>query len=114
MSSRRTKWAKVCRQTTKNGYIVSLKSFNGHKCVLLRFHSHNTCTLYDYKINNIPIQALDNHRDLGIVMSGDMTWSQSSQNDHSSGLYTESLALYGSPFPHPLAPLQKKTVSLTC
>ena len=49
--------------------------FNGHKCVLLRFHSHDTCTLYDYKINNIPIQALDSHRDLGIVMSGDVTWS---------------------------------------
>ena len=46
--------------------------FNGHKCVLVRFHSNLSCIPYNYKI---PIQALTSHRDLGIVMSADMSWS---------------------------------------
>ena len=46
--------------------------FNGHKCVLLRLHSNRPCTSYNYEIDNTPIQVLDSHRDLGIVMTGDM------------------------------------------
>ena len=49
--------------------------FNGHKCVLVRFHSNLSCIPYNYKISNVPIQALTTHRDLGIVMSADMSWS---------------------------------------
>ena len=49
--------------------------FNSHKCVLVRFHSNHPCTPYEYKINDVPIQALNSHRDLGIIMSADMSFS---------------------------------------
>ena len=44
-------------------------------CVLLRFCLSPSPTLFDYSINNTPIQVLNCHRDLGILMSCDLKWS---------------------------------------
>ena len=48
--------------------------FNIKKCVLIRYYYHHSSFLHNYDIDNSPIQVLTSHRDLGIVMSGDMTW----------------------------------------
>ena len=39
--------------------------------ILPQFTSH---VLFDYSLNNIPIQVVDCHRDLGILMSCDLKW----------------------------------------
>ena len=49
--------------------------FNEKKCVLVRFCLSPSPTLFDYSINNTPIQVLNCHRDLGILMSCDLKWS---------------------------------------
>ena len=45
------------------------------KCVLLRFGSNSSLVSHDYLINNTSIQALNCHRDLGIMISSDLNWS---------------------------------------
>ena len=49
--------------------------FNKQKCVLLRFCSNHPGILFDYVINNFPIQPLNSHRDLGIIISEDIKWN---------------------------------------
>ena len=49
--------------------------FNEKECVLLRFCLSPSPTLFDYLINSTPIQVLNCHRDLGILMSCDLKWS---------------------------------------
>ena len=49
--------------------------FNEKKCVLVRFCLSLSLTLFDYFINNTPIQVLNCHRDLGILMSCNLKWS---------------------------------------
>ncbi|CAI8024098.1 hypothetical protein GBAR_LOCUS14028, partial [Geodia barretti] len=48
--------------------------FNERKCVLLRFCLSTPHILFDYSLNNMPIQVVDCHRDLGILMSCDLKW----------------------------------------
>ena len=87
--------------------------FNGHKCVLLRFHSNRPCTIYNYEIDNSPLQVLGSHRDLGIVMSGNMTWRNHLNLDHCSCLqnprsHTVILHFHSLPY------CKKESVSFTC
>ena len=49
--------------------------FNEMKCVLLQFGSNSSLVSHDYLINNTSIQALNCHRDLGIMISSDLNWS---------------------------------------
>ena len=49
--------------------------FNEHKCVLLRFCRNHPGKVFDYRINNHPIESLSCHRDLGIIISEDMKWN---------------------------------------
>ena len=49
--------------------------FNASKCVLLRFCSKLPPIHFNYIINGSPIQAINCHRDLGILMSSDLKWS---------------------------------------
>ena len=44
------------------------------KCVVLRFCLSSPRILFDYTLNNMPIQVADCHRDLGILMSCDLKW----------------------------------------
>ena len=44
------------------------------KCVVLRFCLSSPRFLFDCSLNNTPIQVADCHRDLGILMSGDLKW----------------------------------------
>ena len=47
--------------------------FNENKCVVLRFCSKLPRVLFDYTINNTAIQVFNCHRDLGILVSSDLT-----------------------------------------
>ena len=49
--------------------------FNGMKCVLLQIGSNSSLVSHDYLINNTSIQALNCRRDLGIMISSDLNWS---------------------------------------
>ena len=82
--------------------------FNGHKCVL---HSNRPCTIYSYEINNTPIQVLDSHRDLGIVMTGDMTW-RNHLNQITARAY-KILGLIRRSFTSTLSPSAKKNLYLS-
>ena len=44
------------------------------KCVVLRFCLSSPRILFDYTLNNMPIQVADCHHDLGILMSCDLKW----------------------------------------
>ena len=54
--------------------------FKEAKCVLLRFVSGKVLFDNTYTINDLPIQSVNMHRDLGIMVSSDMSWS--SHHDH--------------------------------
>ena len=48
--------------------------FNENKYVIMRFCATYPCVNFDYRINNIPIKAVESHQDLGIVMSYNLKW----------------------------------------
>ena len=53
--------------------------FNESKCSLLSFtsgSSRNTSNLFPYYINNCEVVACSYHKDLGIAMSHDLSWSK--------------------------------------
>ena len=51
--------------------------FNEHKCVLLRFSSgHPPPLTYDYTINSEQISVHDHQRDLGVIISSNLTWNE--------------------------------------
>ena len=52
-------------------------TFNESKCVLLKIHSHKSkvTPTYIYKINDTEISEKSEHRDLGIIISGNLSWS---------------------------------------
>ena len=83
--------------------------FNGQKCVLLRFHSNCPCTLYSYEIDNTPIQVVESHSDLGIVMSGDMLNLITGRTYKILGLLRRSFTIY-----HSLPYCKKESLSFTC
>ena len=49
--------------------------FNDNKCVLLRFSPKPTHSAFHYTINNSPISIQEHHRDLGVIMSNNLTWN---------------------------------------
>ena len=52
-------------------------TFNEHKCVLLRFFpGHSPHLTYKYSINSKQISAHDHHRDLGVIMSSNLSWNE--------------------------------------
>ena len=61
--------------------------FNESKCSLLSFmsgSSRNTSNLFPYYINNCKVAACSYHKDLGITMSHDLSWSKQSDYRHPS------------------------------
>ena len=51
-------------------------NFNESKCVLLRFSSGYPHIMYGYNINGHDIAVQENHKDLGIIMSSALSWSE--------------------------------------
>ena len=50
--------------------------FNAHKCALVRFFYRNSSLIYRYTIKGLEVVAQDSHKDLGIVLSQDLSWSE--------------------------------------
>jgi len=55
-------------------------NFNAVKCALLRFSSGCPPTAFNYIINGDLISAQETHRDLGIIMSSDLSWREHMKN----------------------------------
>ena len=51
-------------------------NFNVAKCALLRFSSGCSSVIFNYTINDNLISAQETHRDLGIIMSSDLSWRE--------------------------------------
>ena len=51
-------------------------NFNVAKCALLRFSSGCPSVTFNYTINDNFISAQETHRDLGIIMSSDLSWRE--------------------------------------
>ena len=51
-------------------------NFNVAKCVLLCFSSGCSSVIFNYTINDNLISAQETHRDLGIIMSSDLSWRE--------------------------------------
>ena len=69
-----------CLKQIDNGLPWSEKwnlHFNENKCVLLRYNSRGTypTRLQTYYINNRCITSKQNHKDLGVLMRTDLSWS---------------------------------------
>ena len=49
--------------------------FNEKKCVCIHFSTKGPIT-YQYCINKVPVSVQIEHRDLGIIMSSDLSWDE--------------------------------------
>jgi len=49
--------------------------FNGSKCSLVRFGLHVSSSSHVYSINSCEIQSNSQHKDLGIIVSSDLSWT---------------------------------------
>ena len=49
--------------------------FNESKCSLMRFGSNKSSSHHVYSINDHIIQSTSQHKDLGIIVSSDLSWS---------------------------------------
>ena len=58
-----------------NWIVRNFLSFNISKCIVSRFSRSRSLYTGDYTINGVPVVWKKCHKDLGIVMSGDLTWS---------------------------------------
>ena len=54
---------------------VNKLSLNEAKCVYLRFFPHLTSCEHSYTLNNRPIQSSNSHRDLGVILTSDLSFS---------------------------------------
>ena len=55
--------------------------FNETKCSLLSFHRKNLPpTSETYRLNNKPIMPVSSHKDLGIILTSDLSWNE--QHSH--------------------------------
>ena len=50
--------------------------FNKRKCVLLRFSAKCPLTSYNYTIGDNPIATTEHHKDLGVIMSNNLSWAE--------------------------------------
>ena len=50
--------------------------FNERKCILLRFSPKCPPIPFNYSINDKPIATLEHYRDLGVIMSHSLSWSE--------------------------------------
>ena len=50
--------------------------FNERKCVLLRFSAKCPLTSYNYTIGDNPIATTELHKDLGVIMSNNLSWAE--------------------------------------
>jgi len=51
-------------------------NFNAAKCALLQFSSGSSSIAFNYTINNNLISAQEHQRDLGVIMSSDLSWKE--------------------------------------
>ena len=65
--------------------------FNATKCTILHFFSSNSPILTpNYYLNSTPIPSSDHHRDLGVIFSTDLSWS-----NHYTHITTAAYKLLG-------------------
>ena len=50
--------------------------FNERKCILLRFSPKCPHIPFNYSINDKPIATLEHYRELGVIMSHNLSWSE--------------------------------------
>ena len=66
--------------------------FNESKCALLRFTPRSVDPSYNptYFINNYPVATKESHRDLGVLISKDLSWE-----DHYDYMLSEAYKTFG-------------------
>ena len=69
----------LCKMTYKNLFYWSQYwnlHFNERKCILLRFSPKCPHIPFNYSINDKPTATLEDYRDLGVIMSHNLSWSE--------------------------------------
>ena len=61
-------------------------NFKESKCVHIRSYHIEPCVVYNLTINNNSIPTRENHRDLGVIVSSDLSW-QSHHNHIAARTY---------------------------
>ena len=56
-------------------YLHTHLSLNEAECVYLHFFPHLTSCKHSYTLNNRPIQSSTSHRDLGVILTNDLSFS---------------------------------------
>ena len=84
------------------------KKFNNHKCLLLQFCSNFQTS---YTINGCKLEVLESHRDLGVIINKDLSWSD--QYKHISGRAYKLLGLLRRTFGNSASITTKKTLYLS-
>ena len=80
--------------------------FNITKCVLLSFHSKQVKVIHSYQLNGQSINSCEVHRDLGILLSHNLTWS--AHYNHITARAYRMLGLLRRTFSTTNSPITKK------
>lgn len=64
--------------------------FNSNKCTILHFFSSSSILTPDYYLDSTPLSTSDNHKDLGVIFTTNLSWSH-----HYSHITTSAYRLLG-------------------
>ena len=85
-------------------------SFNELKCILIRFSASHPAVNVSYFLNQHQLSATNSHKDLGIIVSSNLDWTD--HYNYISDQAHKTLASYAVPLEITTLPMQKNPLPL--